>query len=109
MVEAAMLATSVSFSGYANARNKADLRLYFERSHRELDVAGDGLREVHFGEFLVEQGVIDRYQLFRVLQMQDRRPEVRLGDAVVALGFASVLAIEALFDRFEDLATIDVG
>ena len=103
-----MLATSVSFSGYANARNKADLRLYFERSYRELDVVGDGLEEVQFGEFLVEQGVIDRYQLFRALQLQDRTPDVRLGEAIVALGLAPAGAIEALFERFEDLATIDV-
>src|SRR5262249_61079806 len=90
----AMQATSVSVSGYANARNKADLRQYFELSPQDFETVEDGLREVHFGEYLVEQGLIDRYQLFRALQMQDRKPGVPLGQAVVALGFATALAIE---------------
>src|SRR5262249_10906314 len=103
-----MLATSVSISGYANARNKADLRQYFQFSRQDFDLVEDGLKEVHFGEYLVGQGLIDRFQLFRALQMQDRKPGVRLGQAVVALGFATARAIEQLFDRFQELATIDV-
>jgi hypothetical protein len=104
-----MLATSISTSGYANAPNKADLRHYFEYSGQGLELFDDGLREVHFGEFLVEQGLIDRYQLFLALQMQDRKPGIRLGEAAVALGFASTGAIEHLFACFQDLATIDLG
>lgn len=103
-----MLATSVSYSGYANARNKADLRHYFEYSNQGIEVVEDGLKEVHFGEYLVEQGVIDRYQLFQALQAQDQLPGIRLGEAAVALGFASTGAVEAMFDRFQGLATIDV-
>ena len=103
-----MQATSVSISGYANARNKIDLRNYFELSGPEIEAANEELREVHFGEFLVEQGVIDRYQLFRALQLQDRKPGLQLGHAVVALGFSTTLAIEMMADRFEDLDTIDV-
>jgi hypothetical protein len=104
-----MQATFVSISGYANARNKADLRHYFEHSNRDLELAEERLEEVHFGEYLVEQGLIDRYQLFRALQMQDRTPGVRLGEAAVALGFASRGAIARMLDRFEDLATVDVA
>ena len=104
-----MLATSVSISGYANARNKTDLHHFFEDSDGVFDAVEDGLKEVRFGEYLVEQGVIDRYQLFRALQMQDRKPGIRLGQAAVALGFASTGAIEQMFDRFQELATIDVG
>ena len=61
-------------------------------------------RQSAFGEFLVEQNVIDRFQLFRALQMQDRVPGVRLGQCAVALGYAARGAIEELHDRF---ATID--
>lgn len=104
-----MLATFVSTSGYTNAPNRADLRHYFEHSDQDLELARDRLAEVHFGEFLVEQGLIDRYQLFRALQMQDRTPGMRLGEAAVALGFASSGAIERMHDRFEGLATIDVA
>ena len=53
-----------------------------------------------FGEFLVEQSVLDRFQLFRVLQMQDRVPGARLGQCAVALGYAERSAIEELHSRF---------
>ncbi|HEY5920296.1 MAG TPA: hypothetical protein VIV11_01440 [Kofleriaceae bacterium] len=53
-----------------------------------------------FGEFLVEQSVLDRFQLFRVLQLQDRVPGTRLGACAVVLGFAATEAIEQLHRRF---------
>ena len=57
-----------------------------------------------FGEFLVERQVLDRFQLFRALQMQDRVPGARLGQCAVALGFLDRGAVEQLhmsFERFE--------
>ena len=56
-----------------------------------------------FGEFLVAAEVLDRFQLFRTLQMQDRLPGVRLGQCAVALGFVPADAIEQLFQRFTQL------
>ncbi|HEY5949011.1 MAG TPA: hypothetical protein VIV40_26145 [Kofleriaceae bacterium] len=53
-----------------------------------------------FGEFLVRHSVLDRFQLFRVLQLQDRLPGARLGQCVVALGFAPRDTIEDLHVRF---------
>jgi hypothetical protein len=55
-----------------------------------------------FGEFLVTHAVIDRYQLFRVLQMQDRVPGARLGQCAVALGYVPRDTIEQLHLRFSD-------
>ncbi|MGN6107929.1 MAG: hypothetical protein ACTHU0_22665 [Kofleriaceae bacterium] len=89
--------------GYANAKNRDDLRHYFEYSSQGIEVLEDGLQEVTFGEYLVDQGVLDRFQLFRALQMQDRVPGVRLGEAVAALGYAPAGAIERLFTRFQQL------
>jgi hypothetical protein len=63
-------------------------------------------RKRTFGEYLVEQRVLDRFQLFRALQMQDRMPGARLGHCAVALGFAPRAAIEKQHVRFEH-ATID--
>ena len=94
--------------GYANARNKADLCHYFEYSTQGVEVEEDGLREISFGEYLVDQGILDRYQLFRCLQMQDRLPGVRLGEAAAALGYAPIGAIERLFTRFQHLQTVEV-
>ena len=57
-------------------------------------VVEDGLKEIGFGEYLVEEQVLDRFQLFRALQMQDRLPGVRLGECAAALGYAPINAIE---------------
>ncbi len=43
-------------------------------------------RGVPFGEFLVGQRAIDRHQLLRALQMQDKNPGVLLGECLAALG-----------------------
>ena len=103
-----MQVTSLEITpGYANAKNKKDLRHYFEFAGKGSDVE-DGLREISFGEYLVDQGVLDRFQLFRALQMQDRLPGVRLGEAAAALGYAPIGAIERLFTRFTQLATVTV-
>lgn len=103
-----MQVTSVSLSGYAGARNKADLRHYFEYSSEGIEVVEDGLPEIQFGEYLVDQGLIDRFQLFRTLQLQDRTTGLQLGAAVAILGYAPASAIERLYARFQELATIDV-
>lgn len=57
-------------------------------------------KQSHFGEFLVEHHVLDRFQLLRVLQLQDRAPGTRLGHCAVALGFAVLADIERLHVRF---------
>jgi len=101
--------SNLGTSGYANARNKNDLRHYFEYSPLGVDVLDDGLQEISFGEYLVDQGVLDRYQLFRALQMQDRLPGVKLGEAAAALGYAPIGAIERLFVRFQQVQTVTVG
>jgi hypothetical protein len=90
-------------------KNSKEIQRYFEYSNSGVDVLEDGLKEISFGEFLVEQGVLDRFQLFRALQMQDRLPGVRLGECAAALGYAPIAAIERLYERFTQLNTIDVG
>src|SRR5215213_2088530 len=89
--------------------NSKEIQRYFEYSQSGVDVIEDGLKEISFGEFLVEQGVVDRFQLFRALQMQDRLPGVRLGECAAALGYAPIAAIERLYERFTQLNTVDVG
>ena len=90
------------------AKNQADLRHYFEYSPHGIEVE-DGLEEVSFGEFLVEQQVVDRYQLFRALQMQDRIKGARIGECVAALGYAPIGRIEKMFEALTKLQTVTVG
>jgi hypothetical protein len=90
------------------ARNLADLRHYFEYSSSGVEVVEDGLQEISFGEFLVERSVLDRFQLFRALQMQDRLPGVRVGECAAALGYAPIASIEQMFSEFIKLQTVTV-
>ena len=96
----------ITIPGYGSAKNTYDLRHYFSESG--VEVVEDGLKEITFGEFLVEAGVMDRFQLFRALQMQDRLPGVRVGECVAALGYAPIGRIEKLFTTFMQLQTITV-
>lgn len=52
-----------------------------------------------FGEYLVQQRIIDRFQLFHMLQHQDRVPQ-KLGACAVELGYAPRHVIEELYQRF---------
>src|SRR5882757_10300550 len=85
-----------------------DLASYFEYSQSGIHVVEDGLKEIAFGEYLVEEQVLDRFQLFRALQMQDRLPGVRLGECAAALGYAPIAAIEKIFARFLQIHTVQV-
>ena len=89
----------------ATVRNAKDLRHYFDYSSSGIEVLEDGLPEITFGEYLVQQGTLDRYQLFRALQMQDRLPGVRLGECAAALGYAPIGKIERLYAAFVQLPT----
>lgn len=95
-------------AGYATARNKEDLRDYFEYSSQGVELIDERLEEVRFGEYLVDQGIVDRFQLFRALQHQDRSPGMLLGEAAAALGYAPAGAIERLYARFQELQTVDI-
>jgi hypothetical protein len=90
----------------STAKNSKDLLRSFEYSSKGVDVLEDGLEEITFGEYLVDQGVLDRFQLFRALQMQDRLPGVRLGECAAALGYAPIGAIEKLYERFTQINTV---
>jgi hypothetical protein len=103
-----MQTTAFEVSGYANACNKSDLRHYFEYSSQGIEVVEDGLKEISFGEYLVDEGFLDRFQLFRALQLQDRLPEMRLGEAAAALGYVTTGAVERLLAQFQELQTVTV-
>jgi hypothetical protein len=89
--------------------NQRDLAHYFEYSPRGVQVLEDGLKMIPFGEYLVEQGLISRYQLFRAMQMQDRHPAVRIGECVAALGYLQISEVERAVARFQHLPTIQAA
>ena len=73
------------------------------------DAARDDLessREGAFGEYLVNQGLLDRFQLFRALQLQDRLRGARIGECVAALGYAPIACVEKIHSGFAQLQLI---
>jgi hypothetical protein len=88
------------------AERNTDLVRYFEYSGAGISVEEDGLKTVTFGEFLVELGAVDRYQLLQALQEQDRQPGSRLGDCIAALGFLAHRDIEDLHQRYRGVEEV---
>jgi hypothetical protein len=68
-----------------------------------LDVVDGGRMPLRFGEFLVQERALDRGQLFRALQMQDRVPGIPIGQCAVALGFLTMSEVEWMYQRFATL------
>jgi hypothetical protein len=91
------------------ALNKHDIAHYFEYSPAGIQVVEDGLKELPFGEFMVERAAIDRFQLFRALQMQDRHPGVRIGECAAALGYVQISEVERLYDVWRGVTTVEVA
>lgn len=91
----------------ATSRIDNELSHYFEYSNHGVEVLEDGLKQMSFGEYLVERRALSRYQLFRALQMQDRNPGVRLGECIAALGFVGYDVVEAHLERWKSLAVVE--
>jgi hypothetical protein len=69
--------------------NSLDLEEFFAQRHSGRHVLRRRPSEARqCGELLVESEVLTRQQLLRALQMQDRTPSLRLGQCIVALGYA---------------------
>jgi hypothetical protein len=90
------------------AANQRDIDHFFEYSNSGVEVLEDGLKEVPFGEFLVEQRAVTRFQLLRALQMQDRHPDVRIGECVAALGYLQWGEVEDYLTSWNGLRTVEL-
>lgn len=87
--------------------NAADLADYFTYAPLGVEVDA-GLTELRFGEFLVARRLLDRHQLLRALQLQDRRPGLRVGVCAVALGYLGRASLARALAAWAGLATVDV-
>jgi hypothetical protein len=67
-----------------------------------------GPGNVGFGEYLVITGVLTRWQLYRVLQVQDWK-HMRVGEAAVELGYVSARRVEQLLQSYEALLAPATG
>lgn len=103
------LASHLNRQATARPHNARELVQYFEYANVGVEVVEDGLREIPFGEYLVEAGMVDRFQLFRAMQMQDRHPGVRIGECVAALGYMQISDVERAYARFSGLPIVNAA
>lgn len=89
-------------------RNR-DVAHYFEYSDVGLEVIEDGLREIPFGEYLVERGMLTRQQLFSALCEQDKNPGIRFGEIVASLGFLPYPIVDRLLTTFSAVEVVELG
>jgi hypothetical protein len=89
-------------------QSKRALAHYFEYSNHGIEVIEDGLKEIPFGEYLVETGALNREQLLAAMMCQDQNPGVRLGECVAALGFCPYSEIDRLHSSYRGCAVVEV-
>lgn len=77
-----------------------DAQRLLPRARPGLDILDGGRQPLRFGEFLVIEGALDRRQLLAALQLQDRYPEVKIGECAAALGYLDISSLERLYERF---------
>jgi hypothetical protein len=85
-----------------------DIRRYFESADRGAATEPEGLREMRFGEYMVEQGALSRAELFEALMFQDLYPEIRIGECASALGFVPELRVAMLVRRYLSSTAVDI-
>jgi hypothetical protein len=87
--------------------SSSDLHHYFEYSNKGVQVVKDGLQSLTFGEYLVDQKVITRSDLFEALQVQDENPGVRLGECLAAMGRLSYAQVETFLRQWNRLSIVE--
>lgn len=102
-----MLLLKVEFLMATQQGNHRDIEHYFEYSCHGVRVVKDGLQSLSFGEYLVHNSAITRYDLFLALQMQDNNPGVRLGECLAKMGTLSSGTVQAHVLRWNKVRTIE--
>jgi hypothetical protein len=89
------------------ARNtQRDLGTFFAEED-EIELVEDGLQEMTFGEFLVENSHLTRAQLFDALREQDRHPGIPLGEVIAWLGYLPYPEIDRLLTRWTAIPVLE--
>ena len=79
---------------------------YFEYSSNGIEIIDEGLQEMTFGEFLVQQKAINREQLLLALQHQDQHPNRRIGECIASLGYVTYPDIESYLEVWHSMDVV---
>ena len=86
-----------------------DLSHYFEYSDAGIEVVEDGLKELTFGEYLVERGALTRQQLLEALFEQEKNQGVPLGEVIAFLGFMPYDEVDGHLTEWSKLPVLEVA
>jgi hypothetical protein len=90
-------------------KREREIASYFELDRVGIQVIEDGLREMPFGEFLVDRGALSRSQLLDAMMEQDRNPGIPLGEVVAWLGYLPYAEIDRLLTEWSAIPTVEVA
>jgi hypothetical protein len=90
-------------------RTTRELESYFELAAAEVELIEEGLVQMTFGEFLVDNRALSRTQLYEALREQDRHPGVPLGEIVAYMGYVPYPEVDRLLTRWNQIPVIEVG
>ncbi len=94
---------------YHDAPNARDIDHYFDNAGAGPEALEPQRKEGRFGEFLVERRALSRFELLRALQLQDRHPDIRIGECAAALGYLQFGEVETLLEEWAAGATLIVS
>ncbi len=84
-----------------------DITSAFERGG--IEVIEEGLREMPFGEYLVERRALTRAQLLAALCEHDRHGNIALGEVIAWMGYMSWPEVEEMLAEWSALPVVDLS
>jgi hypothetical protein len=92
----------------AGRMTQRDIATYFDAGEEAIELVEEGLQEMTFGEFLVENSPLTRAQLFDALREQDRHPGIPLGEVIAWLGYLPYAEIDRLLTQWSTIPVLEV-
>jgi len=84
-----------------------EIETYFVLGDSGIEVI-EGLKEMTFGEFLVERNVLTRAQLLEAMMEQDKNPGVPIGEVIAWLGLLPYPEVDRLLTEWSSLPVVEV-
>ncbi len=90
-------------------QSRREIESYFELGEAGVEVVGEGLEEMTFGEFLVDRGAVTRAQLLEAMMEQDRNPGVPIGEVLAWLGHISYADVDRLLTEWSNVPVVEIA
>jgi hypothetical protein len=86
-----------------------EIESFFEYGTDGIEVIEEGgLKEMSFGEYLVERRAVTRAELLAALCEQDRNPGIPLGEVIAWLGYMSYPEVDKLLTEWSTIPILEI-